>query len=92
MHKNINKILLALVSCVACTTLSAAANYTDTTVPVRVMDPTHRVNNFDKAELIKLVKANVDLDANKLLNVAIQPVFTGNRITSAYVYLSDKKQ
>ena len=93
MHKNINKILLALVSCVACTTLSAAANYTDTTtVPVRVMDPTHRVNNFDKAELIKLVKTNIDLDANKILNVAIQPVFTGKRITSAYVYLSDKKQ
>ena len=54
------------------------------------MDPTHRVTNFDKAELIKLIKTNIDLDANKILNVAIQPVFTNNRITSAYVYLSDK--
>lgn len=88
MHINLKKTLLAIVTVAA---LSAAANIS-CAVPVRVMDPTHRVTNFDKAELIKLVKTNVDLDANKLLNVAIQPVFTGNRITSAYVYLSDKKQ
>ncbi len=90
MHKNISKILLALV---ACTTLGAAANYTDTTtVPIRVMDPKLRVYNFDKAELIKLVKQNLSIDPSTILNIAIQPVFTGDRITSAYVYLSDKKQ